>query len=96
MFLEDAEILGHDYLQHPRDSNGIVPRFSKPLHVGCPNVGNVERFLDRVRNVFDSRCFTNDGDYVRELEAKMATFLELFEGDHFMSALSFFALRITE
>jgi dTDP-4-amino-4,6-dideoxygalactose transaminase len=46
--------------------------FSTPLHVGKPNVGNRERFLDRVRDILDRGWLTNNGPYVREFEAEIA------------------------
>lgn len=52
-----------------------APIFSEALHVGRPNMGDRERFLERVNNMFDRRWLTNDGPFVRELEAKLATYL---------------------
>ena len=59
--LSDLAILGGD------------PRFAAPLAVGRPNVANVEKFLDRVRNILDTRWLTNDGPYVQEFERRIAT-----------------------
>src|SRR6185369_250816 len=52
-----------------------APIFLETLHVGRPNIGNRERFLERVNNMFDRHWLTNDGPFVRELEAKLATYL---------------------
>ncbi|WP_430452797.1 DegT/DnrJ/EryC1/StrS family aminotransferase [Rhodopirellula europaea] len=46
-----------------------------PLHVGRPNIGNREAFLERVNEMLDSKWFSNDGPFVREFEAAVATFL---------------------
>lgn len=51
---------------------GGKPAFSEPLHVGRPNVGDWDSFLRRVRDIWDRRWFTNNGQYVREFEQKLA------------------------
>lgn len=56
---------------------GGKPAFVDPLHVGRPNVGDRERFLARVNDLFDRRWFTNNGPFVREFEAKLADILEV-------------------
>lgn len=43
----------------------------KQYLVGRPNVGDQERFLARVQRILDSRWFTNDGEMVREFEARV-------------------------
>ena len=55
--------------------NGAPPAFSDPLHVGRPNLGNREEFLDRVNQVLDSRWLTNNGPMVREFERRIAEYL---------------------
>jgi dTDP-4-amino-4,6-dideoxygalactose transaminase len=51
---------------------GGPPHFAEPLHVGRPNVGNRERFFQRLNDVLDRRWLTNDGRYVKEFEARIA------------------------
>jgi dTDP-4-amino-4,6-dideoxygalactose transaminase len=48
------------------------PAFSSPLHVGSPQRVDVDGFVGRVRDILDSRWFTNDGPYVREFERRIA------------------------
>ena len=48
------------------------PAFPEPLHVGTPNVGDQETFLERTRDILEKRWFTNDGSYVREFERRIA------------------------
>jgi dTDP-4-amino-4,6-dideoxygalactose transaminase len=45
------------------------------LHVGRPNVGDRRRLLERIGDAVDRRRLTNDGPYVRELEARLAAAL---------------------
>lgn len=47
----------------------------KVLHVGRPNIGNRQRFLERVEQMLDRRWLTNDGPLVQELEQRLAAFL---------------------
>lgn len=54
---------------------GGTPAFPEPLHVGRPNVGKRERFLERVNDMWDQRRFTNNSRYVREFEERLAAFL---------------------
>lgn len=56
---------------------GAPPRFSEPLHVGRPNIGDRGRFLARVDKMLDRRWLTNNGPYVAELEARIADDLEV-------------------
>ncbi|MCU1417975.1 MAG: hypothetical protein JWP32_2149 [Schumannella sp.] len=51
------------------------PAFSEPLHVGRPNIGDRQTFLDLVGGVLDRRWLSNDGPLVREFEAKVADYL---------------------
>lgn len=53
---------------------GGQPAFAEPLHVGRPNIGNRERFLERVNAMLDRRWFTNNGPYVQEFEHKLAAY----------------------
>ncbi|HSU56387.1 MAG TPA: aminotransferase class I/II-fold pyridoxal phosphate-dependent enzyme [Candidatus Dormibacteraeota bacterium] len=49
--------------------------FAEPLHVGRPSVGDRNRFLERVNDMWDRRWFSNNGPYVREFEDKLRSFL---------------------
>ncbi|MEU7790476.1 aminotransferase class I/II-fold pyridoxal phosphate-dependent enzyme [Amycolatopsis sp. NPDC049159] len=48
------------------------PRFSTPLHVGRPNIGDRSRFLDRLGGALDRQWLANNGPLVREFEARVA------------------------
>lgn len=51
---------------------GGDPAFDEHLHVGRPNIGNRERFLERINEMLDRRWFTNKGPYVQEFEDTVA------------------------
>jgi dTDP-4-amino-4,6-dideoxygalactose transaminase len=51
---------------------GGEPTFKSELHVGRPNMGNREQFLERVNDILDRRWFTNNGRYVQEFEQRIA------------------------
>jgi dTDP-4-amino-4,6-dideoxygalactose transaminase len=51
---------------------GGEPAFAEKLYVGRPNIGNRDRFLERVNDILDRRWLTNDGIYVREFERRVA------------------------
>lgn len=53
---------------------GKPPAFGEKMHVGRPNVGNREHLLARINDMLDRVWFTNNGPYVQEFEAKLATF----------------------
>lgn len=46
-----------------------------PLVVGRPNLGDRQRFLDRVEDILDRRWLSNGGKYVQEFESRVAEFL---------------------
>ncbi|MEU9689125.1 aminotransferase class I/II-fold pyridoxal phosphate-dependent enzyme [Amycolatopsis japonica] len=46
--------------------------FSNPLHVGRPNVGDRDRFLERINGALDRLWLANNGPLVREFEARVA------------------------
>jgi dTDP-4-amino-4,6-dideoxygalactose transaminase len=48
---------------------------SNKLYVGRPNIGNRERFLERVNGILDRRWLSNDGPLLKEFEEKVAGFL---------------------
>ena len=56
---------------------GGEPSFDALLHVGAPNIGNRKRFIGRVNDLLDRRRLTNNGPYVKELEEKLADFLNV-------------------
>ena len=45
------------------------------LHVGRPNIGSREHFLQRVNEILDRRWLSNNGPVVQEFEKKVADFL---------------------
>ena len=49
--------------------------FSEALHVGRPNIGNRERFEERVGEILDNRWLTNNGPYVKRFEQRIADFV---------------------
>jgi len=51
------------------------PAFSKPLHVGCPNIGNQAALLGRINDLLDRKWLTNNGPFVQEFEQRIADFL---------------------
>jgi dTDP-4-amino-4,6-dideoxygalactose transaminase len=50
---------------------GGSPAFMEKLHVGRPNIGNEDRFFERVRKIFDRRWFSNHGCCVQEFEERL-------------------------
>lgn len=56
---------------------GGTPAFAEPIHVGRPNIGNRADLMRRISDALDRRWLTNDGPFVRELEASLAKFLEV-------------------
>lgn len=48
------------------------PRFSSPLHVGRPNIGDRSRFLERIGGALDRHWLANNGPLVREFESRIA------------------------
>jgi dTDP-4-amino-4,6-dideoxygalactose transaminase len=55
--------------------SGAPPAFDDPLHVGRPNIGNRDAFLERVGQVLDSKWLTNNGQMVQEFERRIAKYL---------------------
>ena len=56
---------------------GGTPVFDEILHVGRPNIGNREKMMARIVDMFDRRWLSNNGPYLRELEQKLAAFLKV-------------------
>ena len=55
--------------------NGAPPAFDQTLHVGRPNVGDREAFLQRVGQILDNQWLTNNGPMVQEFERRTAEYL---------------------
>jgi len=51
---------------------GGQPLFETPLHVGRPNIGDREVFLERVADILDRRYLTNGGPYEVAFERRIA------------------------
>jgi dTDP-4-amino-4,6-dideoxygalactose transaminase len=54
--------------------NGI-PAFRENLHVGNPNIGSRDRFMERISDILDRRWLTNNGLYVQKLEESIAAMI---------------------
>ncbi|MBC7901922.1 MAG: aminotransferase class I/II-fold pyridoxal phosphate-dependent enzyme [Gemmatimonadaceae bacterium] len=48
------------------------PFSAEKLFVGRPNIGNRDRFMERMNDILDRRWLTNNGQYVQELECRIA------------------------
>lgn len=55
--------------------NGSQPAFDQPLHVGRPNIGSREAFLDYARDIFDRRWLSNNGPLLQKFEHRIAEYL---------------------
>jgi dTDP-4-amino-4,6-dideoxygalactose transaminase len=55
--------------------NGALPAFDRPLHVGRPNIGDREAFLQRINQIIDNQWLTNNGPMVQEFERRIAEYL---------------------
>ena len=55
--------------------NGAPPAFDEPLHVGRPNIGDKQKFLEHVSAMLDRGWLTNNGPLVQELERRIAEYL---------------------
>lgn len=51
----------------------------RPLHVGGPNIGSRERFLELLNGALDAIWLTNDGPLVQELEKRIAEYIGVGE-----------------
>ncbi len=51
---------------------GAPPRFTTPLHVGRPNIGDRAALHRRIDEALDRRWLSNNGQLVQELEARIA------------------------
>jgi dTDP-4-amino-4,6-dideoxygalactose transaminase len=51
--------------------NGAKPAFAEPQHVGRPNLGDREKFLQYTKEIWERRWLTNNGPLVQELEQRI-------------------------
>jgi dTDP-4-amino-4,6-dideoxygalactose transaminase len=56
---------------------GGAPMFEQPLHVGRPNVPDKAAVLARIEAALDRGWLTNDGPLVRDLEKRLAEYLNV-------------------
>lgn len=54
---------------------GGKPAFQNALHVGRPNIGNRQKFTERVNDILDRKWLTNGGKYVQEFERQLEQFI---------------------
>lgn len=54
---------------------GTKPAFKDPLHVGRPNIGDRETFMQFIDEIFERRWLTNDGPLVHQFEHRIADYL---------------------
>lgn len=54
--------------------NGAAPAFNQPLHVGRPNIGSREAFLDYAGQIFDRCWLSNNGPMVQAFEQRVAEY----------------------
>ena len=54
--------------------NGASPAFDETLHVGRPNIGSRDDFLEYVGQIFDRRWLTNNGPMVQEFEKRISDY----------------------
>jgi dTDP-4-amino-4,6-dideoxygalactose transaminase len=54
---------------------GNPPAFPRLLHVGTPNVGDRQALFRRIEAMLDRRWLTNNGEFVQELERRIAALL---------------------
>jgi dTDP-4-amino-4,6-dideoxygalactose transaminase len=51
---------------------GGVPAFEQALHVGRPNIGDRQVFMERMNSILDRRWLTNNGTYLQQFEQAVA------------------------
>lgn len=56
----------------PFQTSADLERLRDALHVGRPNIGDRNRFLERVGDVLERRWLSNDGPMLREFESAVA------------------------
>ena len=64
-------------IRQPQDLaiHGAAPAFEQQLHVGRPNIGDRDAFMQYAADIFDRRWLSNNGPLVQELEDKVARHL---------------------
>ncbi|MCI5165244.1 MAG: aminotransferase class I/II-fold pyridoxal phosphate-dependent enzyme [Candidatus Electrothrix sp. GM3_4] len=55
--------------------NGAPPAFDQPLHVGRPNIGSYEKFIEYTKDIFSRNWLSNNGPLVQEFEHRVADYL---------------------
>jgi dTDP-4-amino-4,6-dideoxygalactose transaminase len=55
--------------------NGAQPMYAEPLHVGRPNIGDRDRFIQRTSDILKRGWLSNNGPVAQEFEHKIAEFL---------------------
>jgi len=60
---------------HDLAINGAPPAFREPIHVGRPNIGSRDAFMQRLGDILDRRWLSNNGPVVQEFEQRVAEFL---------------------
>jgi len=58
-------------------THGAPSTFADPLHVGRPNIGNRETFLQSVGRILNNQWLTNDGPMVQEFEQRIPHYLSV-------------------
>ena len=56
---------------------GAPPAFVEPLHVGRPNIGSKQTFLNYANEMLDRGWLTNNGPLVQEFEEKVKCYLDV-------------------
>ncbi len=66
-------------IQKPEDLaiNGAPPAFDQTLHVGHPNIGNRDAFMNYITDILDRRWLTNNGPLVQKFEQRVADYLRV-------------------
>lgn len=54
---------------------GAPPAFAEPLHVGRPNIGDKQKFMSMMDDMFERRWLSNNGPFVQEFERRLAEYL---------------------
>jgi len=54
---------------------GGEPAFAALLHVGRPNIGNRQQFMEYANQMFDNRWLSNGGPFVKQFEAELSQLL---------------------
>jgi Predicted pyridoxal phosphate-dependent enzyme apparently involved in regulation of cell wall biogenesis len=56
---------------------GAAPAFKHQLHVGRPNIGKREAFVNRVNDLLDRKWLTNDGPCLQEFEQRICQLIDV-------------------